>query len=116
MHWILANLNRHSFVLGFIFTILPGLLGIQDYLSSLLKLKVFQVLGRLTYGIYLTHLFVIWAYRDIYIAHLKQNEWLFTKSFVIGVDLYLKAILIAFYLYIMLERPVTRLAKACIKL
>lgn len=71
LHWILANLNRHSFVVGFMILLLPGLLGIQDYLSSLLKMKLLSVLGRLTYGLYLTHLFVMWAFRDMYIAHLK---------------------------------------------
>ena len=51
--------NRFTFVLGFVFVILPGLLTGKDVVYKILSFKAFTPLGRLTYCTYLVHLIII---------------------------------------------------------
>ena len=58
-HVFYVVFNRFTFVLGFVFVILPGLLTGNDVVYKILSFKAFTPLGRLTYSTYLVHLIVI---------------------------------------------------------
>jgi peptidoglycan/LPS O-acetylase OafA/YrhL len=62
VHSLYWALSKPIFILGLLFSVLPSILGIPTFLTTILTPSIFSFIARISFCTYLVHLMVIYQY------------------------------------------------------
>ncbi len=108
MHMAFGIISRPLFVVSLMLILYPALLGKAALARALLGHEIWTVLSKLTYATYMFHVLVI----CFYYSSMHQSVYFMPgKPFVFGLEITILSYVVALFLSLVVEWPLTRVAK-----
>lgn len=106
-----TTFHRFFIILGLSFIVFPAKLGYFTFFGNILKIKVFRITGKLSYSLYLIHMFMI-----IFNLQGDDDVLVYGTEFIIKfvIKIYILGLIVSVFIYVLIESPFLKLEKKII--